>query len=722
MTAIMTSTAHMSLPSARPYAFKFPLATTALIIIDMQRDFVEPGGFGSIQCGDPDIFASVHTIVPTVQKVLAVSRSIGLHIIHTREGHKPDLSDLPASKRLRQISAPHGHHTMGIGDEGPMGRLLVRGEYGHDIINELRPLPSEVVIDKPGKGSYWGTGLHRTLLARGITHLLFAGVTTECCVTTTLRECNDRGYECCILSDCTGGFDQQMVTTSMDTICGQDGLFGYIGHSSDFFAQVSQAEDLTPPTTPPAEDGSLLSIHDLHQRYAAGLADPVAVINAVFDRIEKYKQIDPAVWVSLESRETCLSAVHALLTKYNSKPLPPLFGVPFAVKDNIDVKGIVTTAGCEAYAYTASENSFAVDCLLEAGAIYIGKTNLDQLATGLSGVRSPYSTPHSVYSKDYISGGSSSGTGVAVGAGLVSFALGTDTAGSGRVPAALNGVVGFKPTKGTISARGVVPACRSLDTVSIMAPTLADARTAWYVLDKYDSQDPYSKLPSSLSTWKSDFRGPKEGGFTFGIPPPELISLCSKEYQKLFASSIQRLRSCGGKLVGINYTPFAEANELLYNASLVHERIACIGYEFLIKNMDALHPTTKALFSAAIDSKLEAWQVFADMALVAQYTMQARSQYEKMDVLFVPSVPHHPTIADMQADPLDLNSTMGTFTQFANIVDLCGVSVNAGWVSSGPGETKLPFGVTLLGASGYDGKILDIAAVFEAAVKEQSRS
>lgn len=169
----------MSLPNARPYAFAFPPATTALIIIDMQRDFVEPNGFGSIQCGNPAIFAAVHDIVPTVQKVLETSRSIGLQVIHTREGHKPDLSDLPASKKLRQISAPHGHHTMGIGDQGPMGRLLVRGEYGHDIIDELKPLPDEVVIDKPGKGSYWGTGLHRVLLARGITHLLFAGVTTE---------------------------------------------------------------------------------------------------------------------------------------------------------------------------------------------------------------------------------------------------------------------------------------------------------------------------------------------------------------------------------------------------------------------------------------------------------------------------------------------------------------------------------------------------------------
>lgn len=174
-----TADQHFRLPSARPYAYEFPVATTALIIIDIQRDFVDPGGFGSVQCGNDAVFSKARSIVPAVQKVLDVFRSVNGHVIHTREGHQPDLADLPPSKKLRQISAPSGHHTLGIGDKGPMGRLLVRGEYGHDIIDELTPLPGEAVIDKPGKGSFWGTGLHRELLARSITHLLFAGVTTE---------------------------------------------------------------------------------------------------------------------------------------------------------------------------------------------------------------------------------------------------------------------------------------------------------------------------------------------------------------------------------------------------------------------------------------------------------------------------------------------------------------------------------------------------------------
>lgn len=164
---------------ARPYPFDFPPDKTALVIIDIQRDFVDPGGFGSIQCGNEEIFAGARAVVPATRKVLDVFRARGGHVIHTREGHRPDLSDLPAAKKLRQISAPGGHHSMGIGDQGPMGKLLVRGEYGHDIVDELTPWPTETVIDKPGKGSFWGTGIHRLLLERGVTHLLFAGVTTE---------------------------------------------------------------------------------------------------------------------------------------------------------------------------------------------------------------------------------------------------------------------------------------------------------------------------------------------------------------------------------------------------------------------------------------------------------------------------------------------------------------------------------------------------------------
>lgn len=515
-----------------------------------------------------------------------------------------------------------------------------------------------------------------------------------------------------------------MVTTSLDIICGQDGLFGFIGHSSDFFAAASAARELTPPSTPPAVEDVLLSIAQLQRQYKSGLTDPETVVKSVFDRIEKYEKIDSAVWVSKQSREEVLAAAKILSLKYAGKPLPPLFGIPFALKDNIDVEGVTTTAACEVFAYTAQSTAPAVQLLLDAGAIFIGKLNMDQLATGLSGCRSPYGTPHSVYSKGHISGGSSSGSAVAVAAGLISFTLGTDTAGSGRVPAALNGIIGFKPTKGTISARGVVPACQSLDTLSIMAPNLTDARKVWYVIGQHDSLDPYAKASLSLNLWKQDFRGPREGGFTFAIPPPAALEICSREYQSLFASSVSKLRSLGGRLVDIDYSPFEKAAELLYNASLVHERIACIGPDFLSSNLSSLHPTTRSLFSAALASPLKPWDVFQDQSLQAQHTMRAQKVFDTLDggidVLLVPSTPCHPTIEEMEKNPLALNATLGEFTHAGNVVDLCGVSVNAGWVEGD--ETRLPFGVTFLGGSGMDGKVLDIAAVFEDAVRGEVKS
>lgn len=515
-----------------------------------------------------------------------------------------------------------------------------------------------------------------------------------------------------------------MVTTSLDIICGQDGLFGYIGNSSDFFAAASSAQDLTPPSSPPAVEDALLSIAEMKERYESGIPDPEKVIDQVFHRIAQYDQSDPNVWISKQPREAALAAAKTLTQKYSGKPKPPLYGKTFALKDNIDIQGIFTTAACDAFTYTASSTAPAVQLLLDAGALYIGKLNMDQLATGLSGCRSPYGTPHSVHSADHISGGSSSGSAVAVAAGLVSFALGTDTAGSGRVPAAFNGIVGFKPTKGTISARGMVPACQSLDTLSIMAPSLADARKVWYIIDRHDSLDPFAKSPLSLSLWKQNFMGTREGGFTFAVPPPAALEVCSREYQDLFQDSIQKLRSCGGRLVEADYSPFEKASDLLYNATLVHERIACIGYDFLQANLNALHPTTKSLFQTALATPLKPWDVFKDQALQAQYTIQAQKIFNTLeggiDILLVPSTPCHPTIKDMEANPLGLNAKVGTFTHAGNVVDLCGVSVNAGWVNKG--DKKLPFGVTFLGGSGMDGKVLDIATVFEQAVLATSKA
>lgn len=556
---------------------------------------------------------------------------------------------------------------------------------------------------------------------------------SRCCVSTTLRECNDRGFECCVLEDCTAGFDLQQVKTSLDIISGQDGLFGYVSTSGDFFDAMAEVETLiSPPTASPDLAIRLPSIEELHAHYRARTLKPAHLVNFVYDRIERYRLIDPAIWISVQSREQCIKAAVALETRYAGKPLPLLFGIPFSVKDTIDVAGMPTTAACPQYAYTAAENAVSVQYCLDAGAIFIGKVNHDQLATGLSGCRSPYGTPHSFYSREHISGGSSSGSAVSVAAGLVSFGLATDTAGSGRVPAGLNGVIGLKPTKGTVSARGLVPAIRTLDTITIMAPTVSEARTVWRIIAKPDPLDDFSKRAHTLPTWNVDFRGLREGGFTFAVPPISSLTICSPEYQDLFARAIQIIQSCGGRLVNhIDYSIFERAGNLLYDASLLYERMTCIGEEFLKDNINDLHPVIRKLFLRAIVNPPSAWDVFRDQALQVELTRKAQLAFDTLrgdggecsgvDVLIVPTTTRHPTIQEMESDPLALNAQLGTFTHCGNVVDLAGVSVPAGRYVDGKTGAKLPFGITVLGGSGCDAKVLDVVAVIERAVGQLRR-
>lgn len=577
----------------------------------------------------------------------------------------------------------------------------------------------------------------------------------RCCVTTTIRECNDRGYECCLLADCTDGFDAQMVKTAMDTICAQDGLFGYVGTSDDFLAQTPPPPPPPPqlqPVVPALPDDRVLSIGGWQQLYRTGQVDILQAMNQVMDRIERYQQADPAVWISLRPRDDFLAAATALAARYQyqhrpgeqQQPLPPLFGVPFGVKDSIDVAGMPTTAACPPYAYTPSANAPAVQYLLDAGALFVGKLNLDQLATGLSGCRSPYGTPHSVYSARHISGGSSSGSAVAVGAGLVSFALATDTAGSGRVPAAFNGIVGLKPTRGTISARGLVPACPSLDTISIMAQNLDDARAVWLTVAHYDELDPYAKPPAAMPSWAVDCRGARAHGCRFAVPPAALLdAVCTPAFRDLFARAVDTLLQSGAAtLVEVDYTPFQTAADLLYDGTLVYSRVAALGHAFLRHNFSALHPTTQAVFgpllglsptaaSAAASSEAAVipardaapWMVFRDQDRQAECTRQVRALFDPLapdsiDFLLVPTAPCHPTIEQMKADPVALNSRLGIFTHAANVVDLCAVSVNAGSlidngiVDGKKTELELPFGVTLLGGAGFEATILEWAGIF----------
>ena len=700
--------------NAKPYPFTFPVRHTALLVIDMQRDFISTGGFGEIQGGNLEAVQA--SIAPT-KALLDACRDIGLQIFHTREGQVPDLSDCPSSKLIRQAAAPgNSQHSKVIGDKGKLGRLLVRGEYGHDIVDELQPLPGEVVIDKPGKGSFFNTPIMHRLKAKGITHLLVSGVTTECCFSTSIREANDRGFECCGIVEATAGYNTAFKTASLDMINWSQGLFGFVGGLQPLLDALEPHRSTkpilpsTPPQTPPAWDGKL-DIKSLQTAYKAGLS-PLTVVDALFDRIEKYKSIDPAVWIRLESRDAVLEATRELVAQFPDKTrLPPLFGVPFSVKDSIDVAGIPTTTACAPLAHVPPQSARCFGLVMQQGALYLGKVNLDQLATGLSGCRSPFGIPHSVFSDRHISGGSSSGSCVGVGADLCTFSLATDTAGSGRVPAAFNGVVGYKPTRGILSFEGVTPACLSLDCMAIITKNVADASTLWQLLEEYDERDRYARdsFPSERHVHSL---GSQATSFKFGVPPPEILEICSPTYRKQFNKVIERLQTIGGTLIPIDWTPFQQGGDLLYEGTFVSERLASLPDDFLEKNRQHLHPVILGLFEDVVARKSSAVQAYRDLQAKALYTRRATSQFagaarDGITTMVVPTVPEHPLIEEMLKDPIALNAKMGTFTHFGNVLDLCAIAVPVV-------TTDLPFGVTFLGARCTDSEIMRVAEQFEA--------
>lgn len=555
----------------------------------------------------------------------------------------------------------------------------VRGEYGQDIIDELKPLPSEVVIDKPGKGAFWNTPIMHKLKARGITHLLVSGVTTECCFATSIREANDRGFECCGIVQATAGYNPAFKTASLDMINWSQGLFGFVGELPPLLeALASSAPRLeslhlaTPPQTPPTWDGSL-SISDLQAAYRSGLS-PITVADAVYDRIEKYKIQDPAVWIHLEPKDRVLNAARSLSEKYPDKhSLPPLFGIPFNVKDSIDVAGLPTTTACPPLAHIPSTSARCYELIVAQGALFFGKVNLDQLATGLSGCRSPYGVTHSVFDPKYISGGSSSGSAVSVGAGLASFSLATDTAGSGRVPAGFNGVVGYKPTRGLISFEGITPACLSLDCVAVIATTVADARTVWQLCEEFDPHDRYAKeaLPMERHV---DSLGAQNRTFKFGVAPPDVLDICTPTYRRMFNEAIQTLQSCGGVLTPIDWTPFQKGGDLLYDGTFVSERLTSLADDFLERNRQHLHPVILELFEGVVARQSTAVQAYRELQAKALYTRQATLQFaaaahDGVTTIVVPTAPEHPLVSEMLADPIKLNAKMGSFTRMVQLPD-----------------------------------------------------
>ena len=418
-----------------------------------------------------------------------------------------------------------------------------------------------------------------------------------------------------------------------------------------------------------------LDLGTLRARYLGGGLTPTALVDDVLGRVAA---ADPYVWITRTSAAELRARARAL-ERARPEDLP-LYGVPFAVKDNVDLAGVPTTAGCPAFAYVPETSAPVVQRLLDAGAIAIGKTNLDQFAAGLVGIRTPYGVPGNSFDPAYVPGGSSSGSAVALASGLVSFAIGTDTAGSGRVPAAFNNVVGLKPTRGLLSARGVVPACRSLDCVSLFALSSDDAADLLAVVEGADAADPFSRARPSAVPMRRPLR--------VGLPRPADLDFFGDDAARaLFAAAVERLGAADAEPVAIDLTPFLAAARLLYEGPWVAERYAAIR-DFFDRRPGALHPVTRAIIETG-----RRWSA-ADAALASyelrRLARETEAAWRAADVLLVPTAGTIYRIADVAADPVRLNANLGRYTNFVNLLDLCALAVPAGFRPEG-----LPFGVTL---------------------------
>ena len=433
----------------------------------------------------------------------------------------------------------------------------------------------------------------------------------------------------------------------------------------------------------------------LREIYAAGTS-PVDVVDEVFSRLDAVG--DPNIFIHLSDRESLRAEAKALGT-YD--PAKPLWGIPYAAKDNIDVAGIETTAACPAYAYTPKVDAFVIAKLRAAGALMIGKTNLDQFATGLVGVRTPYGAPLNSIDPEIVPGGSSGGSGVIVGHGIVTFSLGTDTAGSGRVPAALNNIVGLKPTLGALSASGVVPACRTLDTISIFALTVDDAYTAFMVARGFDPADAYSK-----STKLEPLSAPKFP-LTIGVPNAASITFFGDSVQQqTFERDVATLAEAGAQIEYIDFGPLSAIAHMLYEGAWVAERYTVID-DLLQTNPDAIHRVTRQVIMHA--ETMSAADAFRGIYRLAELKRAAEPILERLDMLCVPTIPTFYSVSDLEADPVAPNSNFGTYTNFVNLLDMCGIAV-----PTAPRSDGRPGSVTLLSTAGKDAAVASLARSFEA--------
>jgi allophanate hydrolase len=426
---------------------------------------------------------------------------------------------------------------------------------------------------------------------------------------------------------------------------------------------------------------------------AAG-ADPVALADAVRVRALAAAQTDLGrpVWIHLCDDDTWQRQIDHLGERLRSSDSRahalqrfPLLGVPFAVKDNIDIAGAPTTAACPAFKRFAQDNATVVQRLLDAGALWVGKTNLDQFATGLVGTRSPFGRPASVFDPARISGGSSSGSAVAVASGLVAFSLGTDTAGSGRVPAGLNGLVGLKPTPGRVSTAGVLPACRSVDCVSVFAHSVDDAAHVLSVLEGPDTRDAYSHFTPGRAALPSRPR--------LGVPR-QTVFHGDAAYEGAWPDALARTRELGADLVELDFSPLFDVAALLYEGPWVAERHAVLQ-ALMEGHPQALDTTVLKVVSKAVG--MTATDAFRAQYRLRELQASLQGLWQKVDALLVPTTTGHPTFDEIDADPVGANARLGQYTNFVNLLGWCALAVPAGFTDRG-----LPFGVTLIGPEGAD--------------------
>jgi allophanate hydrolase len=429
--------------------------------------------------------------------------------------------------------------------------------------------------------------------------------------------------------------------------------------------------------------------------HRAGRVTPEETVTRCYARIKAHA--DPAVFITLRDEADARAEARGLAGRSEL----PLYGIPIAVKDNIDVKGLPTTAACPAFRYEVGADAGAIARLRQAGAIVIGKANLDQFATGLVGVRSPYGTPRNLFDPKLIPGGSSSGSGVAVAAGLVPLALGTDTAGSGRVPAAFNNIVGLKPSLGLISTTGMVPACRTLDCVSVFALTVDDAFAALRIMAGPDSADPFSQARPLGEI------GAMPQALRLGVPLiGQRVFFGDRVAAAAYEEAIARMGRLGATIVDVDLEPFYETARLLYEGPWVAERYITVR-SLIASAHESMHPVTRGIIlGGARPTAVDAFVAFYKLKELQRVREHV---FRQIDALLLPTTPTVYTVEQVKANPVELNSRLGTYTNFVNLLDLCGLALPAAMRPDGA-----PFGVTLLAPAGHDAMLASIGRVFHA--------